>query len=478
MKAFLLFSSNFNRKRGITPALLVAALVLLIVLNLIAGTVETKYGLKADVSGGGLFALSEQTEQILSELDRDITIYTLYSPGNDNKAVVELLNKYKARSSRITVSNVDPSSNAAWLSRFDPNGQGIAVGSVIVTDQADGHFRVTPPGELYEVDTRTGKVYFNAESKVTASINYVMTGELRRVRLLFGHGERANSEMTSLLAMLYELNYDVSLYDYLRSTDPLVPDTDVLIVISPKTDLSEAEYAALNTFLENGGNTVFLLDRVEYDKSTGSIQPVAVELSYFERLLASYGMYIEDNLLVGSDAQYTGLRATTLALSSAMDDEDALPGQAVFSECASISIYAKEDVLVRPLLKTSDTCFARQLGDRAHNLQCQKTDVLQSFVVGAVSEKIGSKLGLFSTSSFITDNEINMAGNAELILGVISDMGGEPGVSLPAKVFYAAPSSIDSVFQRTLIIAIALVILPMATVLFGMSVCLKRRRMK
>lgn len=68
-------------------------IAVIIVLNLIAGELPSKYT-KLDMSDEQLYSLGSQTEQIAEALDKDVTLYYIAESGNEDPTLKEVLDRY------------------------------------------------------------------------------------------------------------------------------------------------------------------------------------------------------------------------------------------------------------------------------------------------------------------------------------------------------------------------------------------------
>jgi len=64
--------------------------VLLLIANGLALFLGEAFSLEADLSHGRLYTLSEDTKDILSDITKDISVYTLYSENSGDEAVTAL----------------------------------------------------------------------------------------------------------------------------------------------------------------------------------------------------------------------------------------------------------------------------------------------------------------------------------------------------------------------------------------------------
>ena len=127
------FSRFFSKFKPENLSNFVTGLVIavLIILTMVFAGVESAKGPTADFTSNSLYSLSEKSTNIISSLNKDINIYTLYSPGNENRIVTALLESFVSENSRIKLSNVDPSGSRQEIS-FVEDSASIALGSIVV----------------------------------------------------------------------------------------------------------------------------------------------------------------------------------------------------------------------------------------------------------------------------------------------------------------------------------------------------------
>ena len=147
-------------------------------------------------------------------------------------------------------------------------------------------FRVISSSDLYDYeysyDYTTGqysysKYDFVGEQAVTSAILYVTSDDTPIVYLLQGHGEVSYDSMTHVTDALTAQNYEPMELNLTDSSVTLEAG-DVVMVVAPTKDLTDAEYEILKNFLENGG-------RMYYSSQYG----IGSDLPNFEALLGLYG---------------------------------------------------------------------------------------------------------------------------------------------------------------------------------------------
>ena len=355
-------TEGFGRRRNYRTTSIVSIAVLILVvlsLNVLVSVLDNRFNLHADMSQQKYFSISDTTKQILDGLDQDIYVYTLYETGNEDTRVTELMRNYAAYSSYFHFENVDLSLNPGFTAEFDPAGNGISAGSMIVTNESHSLFKVFSLFELYSIDPTGTYVYsFNAESRVSSAIVYLQTGVAYTIKLLAGHSEFTKGDLSELVVALNGLNYEVESYDSTISTETLDPDYDLLLIVSPAVDLTSSEFRSIQTFLKNGGNAIFMMDYVLFSASTGYTQIILDDLDNFNSLLMMYGLSVNKDYIIGGDEtrlykRVTGLVPTLYShsITDSLTENNLVP---ILMDCSSITIASGENVKAGVLLESDD----------------------------------------------------------------------------------------------------------------------------
>ena len=99
-----------NKLRINAAVTTVAVIICVILLNLVAGALSSKLSLKLDLTREKVYEFSEQTKDLISNLDEAVHVYALYPDdiaGDYVEYVKEYLSKYCSLSDKFTVSYVD-----------------------------------------------------------------------------------------------------------------------------------------------------------------------------------------------------------------------------------------------------------------------------------------------------------------------------------------------------------------------------------
>ena len=109
----------------------VLMIVIAVVANLVVGSLPSSTT-QIDMSGSGLYDLSDQTRRIASSLEKDVTLYLIASNGQEDATIVRLLERYADLSSHIRMETVDPAEKPTFLNGYDLDTRQLYQNSVLV----------------------------------------------------------------------------------------------------------------------------------------------------------------------------------------------------------------------------------------------------------------------------------------------------------------------------------------------------------
>jgi ABC-type uncharacterized transport system involved in gliding motility auxiliary subunit len=235
-------------KYGFNTALYaLAAVAILVILNLLALRAPTRLGQYStnwqwDLTATKRYSLSQQTEQILSKLDRDIQIL-YFDRRNAFASVRDQLEQFPALSRYISVDYIDPDREPAKATQYNVK----EYGKIVVV-----------AGDKSELAAGT------KEEDITNTIIRVLKGGPKQVCFLQGHGER-ETESTERLGYseakkaLEESNYKIEPLSLLTEKPEVPTSCTVLVVAGPQKDMLDPEVEALRKYMMMGGRAFFLL---------------------------------------------------------------------------------------------------------------------------------------------------------------------------------------------------------------------------
>lgn len=276
---------SLNKKKfkygSIAMTITILFIAAIVVLNLIAGILTDRKGLKIDLTEGKYYEVSDQTVKFLKKIDQDVEIAVMGNESNFEKGtayskmVVELLERYRQNSPRITVEFYDIASNPDVVSKFSQNYSGnIEEGNIIVS--CENRVKVFTVDDLFTIESNgysSGITGFNGEQILTSAIMGITDVDPQRVAFIAGYNGNAvyssiiEPGVSSLYSMLNQNGYEIALIDIFA--DGLSPDDyDMVVLPAPMTDLSEDCIKKLEDFLYNEGNLdknmIYMADIYQY----------------------------------------------------------------------------------------------------------------------------------------------------------------------------------------------------------------------
>ncbi|MGN0621847.1 MAG: Gldg family protein [Porcipelethomonas sp.] len=275
-----------NKKKlkygAVATVITIIFIVVVIILNLIAGILTDKKNLKLDLTKEKYYEISDETIDYLKSIDKDIEIAVMgdksaYETGTTyTKMILETLDKYRQNSDHITVEFYDIASNPDVVSKFSQNYNGeITEGNIIIS--SGDRVKVTSINNLFTTESdyygNSSITGFNGEQELTSAIMSVTDANPQRVAFIAAYnGSNIYSAyityaVSAFSSMLDKNGYEVTTVDIF--SEELSPeDYDMVVLPAPMTDISEDCITKLEDFLYNGGqlnkNMIYISDVYQY----------------------------------------------------------------------------------------------------------------------------------------------------------------------------------------------------------------------
>ena len=464
------------RLGGYSVALICIVLALLVAVNLIVGEVPTKYT-HIDVSELQLYTLSEENKAYLASLDQDVTIYLVTQNGAENNDMYEILSKYAAESSHISLVVKDPSLYPQFVSQYTT--MTLTDNSVIV--ERGDKSKVIDFAEIFALDYNTyystgqQSYLYNGEGLITGAIDYVTREDLPVMYVVSGHGEAELS--ATIKDAIGNKNYTVNDIA-LISAEEIPADCDILFMNAPTQDISAEEAELMIRYLQGGGRLMLF---------TGAS---ATRLPNLTSVMENYGMTAQNGVVLDNDPEhyyqnYLMLLPDKVAheITSAQMAEktyNLIPA----AHGISVLEQYRSTLSVSPLLKTSDSAYMKTNPETMETQEKEAGDPEGGFIIGAAAEEdyngIKTRVVWYPTAlSNIEYYDSAVSGaNLKLILGSLDWLnGGEPtGINIPAKEMTSDTAMVMTAAQSLLWVFIMIVLIPVCLLIFGLVYWLRRRK--
>ena len=271
------------------------ALILCVMLILVTDTAEKNGGLRVDLSFNAITTYSETTEKVLDSLTAPVHVYAVFSAGSEDQQLIELLNRYQARSAYFTWSQENLTRNPllSQIVSSDLSDGAVSSDCMVIRCEKTGRTRVLSGNDyvLYSYNTETGAydaVGWTYEKSLSEALLYVTSDELPVLQFLTGHDELDEDETAAMESKLRSANYRIQRINLMLGDipDPASP----LFILSPRRDLTEEELQTLYDFARLGGNFFVTIDFDDPD-----------ELPCFHSLYREYGVEPLPGVLVADE---------------------------------------------------------------------------------------------------------------------------------------------------------------------------------
>jgi ABC-2 type transport system permease protein len=472
---------NQSKRAGIV-LIAVICVAIAIGLSLLADSLEKKYALRLDLSYNRVTTQSDATDEVLASLPYAVHAYALFTPGNEDQALLGLLNRMAAKTDKFTYSVDSLVKNPLLASQLssDLRDQAISADSLLIICEETKRKRVLDITDYVSqsFDTASQTFYisgFQYEKKIAEALVYVTTSQVPKVQVLEGHGELGAGQTAAMEELLTAHNYAFERVDLMRAgtLDPAYP----LMILSPQKDLLAGELFAIEGFSQKGGSLIITSDYGDPDS-----------LSNFDALYRSYGFEKIPGIVVADEEDKASYINSPIFLTPYMEDTYMtadlvasghtmlmLPGARAFE----LPEAQGANPLVTPLL-TSGVAYIKDTKKEGATLLPEAGDRQGTFhlaLFSSLAQPDGTRTQalILGNSAMLTDSWLyENTYSREFLLHALSYLGHGNNISLDiAPKTATRPQLVMPGLGLPLAIIILMPLLILAT---GAAVLLMRRR--
>jgi ABC-type uncharacterized transport system involved in gliding motility auxiliary subunit len=267
---------GFKRKSFLYSSNLLLVVVLVLAIVVLVNVILARNHHRFDFTQSKLHSLSDQSATVLKALKQDIMVRCFFREGNYGRAAMEnLLKNYAYHSGRIKYEFIDPDKNPGLVKRYDVTQDGT---SILESGDKDNRITTTSEEDLT-----------NAVIKITRAAK-------KTIYFLEGHGEHPfdgaeENGYATAKGELEKLGYEVKKLA-LALSDAFPKDCALLVVAGPQKDLLPNELETIKAYLESGGRVFVMADP---ETAPGLIP-----------YLRQFGVKLENDLVVDTVSRLLG----------------------------------------------------------------------------------------------------------------------------------------------------------------------------
>lgn len=487
--------TKINAKTGaFSSAFVLIAIIVCVVVNLAVSALPE--GITSlDVTSQKLYSLTDDTEEMLADLDQDITIYVLVDEASEDSTVAKTLDRYAAASDHITIEYKDQTTYPTFYSSYTSTAPTDNSLIVVCGDRS----KVIDYDNLYETEysmdsttyqytsTTTG---YDAEGQITSAISYVTSDSTASVYVLEGQDEPdLGSDFTDVIE---KKNLSVETINLLQY-DAVPDDCQCLIINAPQSDFSDEDTAKIINYLQNGGDALIIAGYAEAD------------MPNFESILSVYGIGTTGGIVCETQSSnYTQQTPYYLVESPETTDlTSGVTGEYLFLPYATgLTVSDDTDTLTtQTLVSSSDSSVVKTNPNGMTSYSYEDGDIEGPVVLGAwatltvdgsasgdatasadasgdADDTLTSEVVVMSSYYFLDDtaNETVSGNNLTLFQSVMDELVQEAtGVSIPVKSYEVEYLTITT--MSTIIISVmAAVVIPVVLIIVGIVIWVRRRK--
>lgn len=446
------------------------ALLAVILLNLIVGKIGEKTPLKLDLTSNKIFELSEETKNVLKNVDKDIDVFYFVTKGNEELYIAQTIEMYKGYSDKIHFEQKDPTADPVFARSL---GTDVTDNSVIV--KSGDRIKVVDSSTIYDDSlNQYGIIEFQLEQKLTRAIAYVQAESDIKVYFTSGHEEIGYQFMKTALEDENAEAYEIDL----KTTD-IPTNAAAIYIIGPQTDFSADELSRLQSYLSNGGGLNVSLDVKADDLPT---------LRQF--LSENWGINYNNDIVMETDGMSI-LANNPFYLLPQIAQHDitsvfvGIKPDIAWPESRSLYITEVPDVKASSLLTTTENAFSKAAADSV-SYTAEEGDIqgVQTLAVAfecvdnsknTTSRIIATGTSLYAADMFLSDTSF---ANSEFLRKCFLYLRGEDSKSVAIIPKNVAKKYMVLKLEEIIGYACLFVILPVVLVLAaGLIIWLRRRRL-
>jgi ABC-2 type transport system permease protein len=477
-------AKTLQHKHAVTAAFsLLTVVSIILLLNLLAAALPGHI----DMTAERLYSLSNESKEIINELDAAVDIYFMVSASQlsvkEIAQIDEVLKLYAAQSAKIHYQTVDSEQNPAVAARFVRPGETLATASIVVAGPL--YNTVIRPENLVSYTTRGNKpvpASLNVESLVTSALRFVMNGQETQIYTLMGHGETNAGEIQIspsqfLMQALNAEHFNIRPLSIISSAVP--SDADLLMIISPQNDISVYEAEQLTRYLERGGRLFVHINPALFITQGGYPNLSAV--------LEAYGLLISNHVLMEKDSSrlFAGANGNPFVFSAVLAKtpltENIISRRGQFIAYQPLAVVTAEtvrhNVICEPVLSTGPQGSALII---SHDGVTQPAgDGIYNFAVMAYTKADSAADGESTRIFVITQDGIErtlaIADNAALVINAIQWLAGSSNTAhIETKNLYEVPLRIHYM-AAVLLAVLYVIVLPLGMGVSAVVVYRRRR---
>jgi ABC-type uncharacterized transport system involved in gliding motility auxiliary subunit len=472
---------SLKRKSFIYSSNLLLVVILVLGILTLINYFFAKHHYRMDFTEAKLHSLSDQSVTVLKGLDDDVNIKLFFREGNYNRANMEnLMEIYAYHSDKIKYEFIDPDKNPGLVKRYEIAEDGTTI---------------------FESGEKESRITSSSEEDITNAIIKITREGKKVIYFLEGHGEggiedTGDNGFSVAKDELEKMAYEVKALP-LALEDNFPEDVSLLVIPGPQKDLLPNELDTIKNYIQNGGRVFFMID----PETAPGLTPY----------LEEFGVQLENDLIVDTVSRLLGgdyfMPVVNDYEPHSITDKFRYATFFPYARSVSPTEEKPEGITVESIAKSGKNSWSERQMDQQEVTFDEKKDVggpISLAVVATIKPKEESqqneqseetaeqgeekqskaddtepnregRIAVFGDSDFITNRYYYLSGNGNFFLNTVNWLTEEEDlIAIQPKT--SSPHTIQlSPSQGRLIFFVSLIILPLAVLITGISIWVRRR---
>lgn len=431
----LFLTSRLFKNLGREFVTLILVLSILGIINFLV----FKNSVSIDVTKNKIHSLSEQTQKVLKSFQGKDLSFTLFAKRADWERYLKLLNMYETLRPSITIRVIDVDTEPALvaMNKISENG-------TLIIKYKKEEFRTILKDEL----------------ALTNMLLKMTKPQLIKLYFSTGHNEATLDDespegMSYLASVLKNSSFQMS-YHELKNKIP--KDASVFIIQKPQLSFSDEEITNLKSYVEQGGSLVLTL-APQFDD---------IELSNLENYLKSIGVQYVNGIVLDRLSASQGGQASVPMVSDypkANPITKGFQGRTLFPVSSFFQNIDSSNMKWNSMINSlgfpatwGETNFSEVTSGKAtYNENIDYKGPLALALLG-VNEATKSKVILFGSSAFVSNQFQGQANNFNLFLNSVSWAADEKSIlslnrpELKGNLIYISDIHFNLVFYFSILL--------------------------
>jgi ABC-type uncharacterized transport system involved in gliding motility auxiliary subunit len=468
---------GFRRRSFLYSGNTILIIVLVLAILALVNYFLSKHHYRVDFTAAKIHSLSDQSITVLKNLKNDVSIKGFFREGTPSReAMQDLLRIYAYHSPRIKYEFIDPDKNPGLVKRYGVTQDGTTV---------------------FETGGKESRITASGEEDITNALIKVTRVQKKVICFLEGHGEGTLAETedngySTVKTELEKLGYEVKKQS-LALADSFPKDCALLVIPGPQKDLVANELETIKAYIQGGGRVFFMVDPL-------------TSIPGLTALLVGYGFKLDNDVVVDTVSRLLGgdefMPVVTEYEEHAITRKFGYATFFPYARSVETSETKPEGATLTPLAKTSPNSWSeRELGEKQVKFTKGK-DRQGPITLAAVAtlkvkpgpaapapeakpgetapeakkpEEKEARLAVVGDSDWVKNRYYNLSGNGNFFLNIANWLTEESDlISIQPKT--QTPRTIQlTPAQMSFINLLVLFVLPLAVLVLGITLWLRRR---